>query len=176
MDKVYTQQFSTQFMRCGENIRIHYPCIITGPQFMEVGNNVHINRGAIIRAEGTLKIGDNVHIARNLSLYTINHNYMGLALPYDNTTIKESVVIGRNVWIGINVTIVPGVKIGEGAIVGAGAVVSKDIPPLAIVGSQPLRILEYRNKAHYSRLEKEKRYGGPSGKLYLPPDQNNPDE
>jgi maltose O-acetyltransferase len=168
MDEIYTQWFASRFAHCGPNLRLHYPCVITGPEYVDVGENVHINRNALFRAEGSLKIVNNVHIARNLVIYTINHNYLGNALPYDATMIKKPVIIERNVWIGINVTIVPGVTIGEGAIVGAGTTVSQDIPPLALVGSQPLRILKYRPKYHYEALDKEKRYGGPGGRPYTP--------
>lgn len=163
MDWAYTREYSRLFRASGTGIRLHYPCRITGPERMEVGNNVHINRGALIRAEGGLRIGDNVHIARNLTIYTINHNYEGQALPYDHTMIRESVVIERNVWIGINVTIVPGVRIAEGAIVAAGSVVSHDVPPLTIVGGHPLRLLKARDEEHYRRLETQQKYGGPSG-------------
>lgn len=52
--------------------------------------------------------------------------------------------IGHDVWIGARVAIVGGVKIGDGAVVAAGAVVAKDVPPYAIVGGVPARILSTR--------------------------------
>lgn len=53
-------------------------------------------------------------------------------------------IIENDVWIGSEVLIMGGVTIGTGAIVGAGAVVTKDIPPYAIVGGVPAKIIRYR--------------------------------
>ena len=52
--------------------------------------------------------------------------------------------IGADVWIGANALIKGGVSIGVGAVIGAGAVVVKDIPPYAIVGGVPAKIIKYR--------------------------------
>ncbi len=52
--------------------------------------------------------------------------------------------IGNDVWIGNNVLIKGGVKIGDGAVVAMGSVVTKDIPPYAVVGGVPARIIKYR--------------------------------
>lgn len=54
------------------------------------------------------------------------------------------VLIGNDVWIGANVTVIGGISIGDGAIVAAGAVVTKDVPPYAIVGGVPAKIIRYR--------------------------------
>ena len=52
--------------------------------------------------------------------------------------------IGNDVWIGAHALIMEGVSIGDGAIVAAGAVVTKDVPPYAIVGGVPAKIIRYR--------------------------------
>ncbi|MDC4545449.1 antibiotic acetyltransferase, partial [Acinetobacter baumannii] len=37
-----------------------------------------------------------------------------------------------------------GITVGDGAIVAAGSLVTKDVPPYAIVGGVPAKILKYR--------------------------------
>lgn len=62
-------------------------------------------------------------------------------------------IIGNDVWIGLNVIIMRGVKIGDGAIIAAGAVVTKDVPPYAIVGGVPAKVIRFRfNKETIHRL------------------------
>ncbi len=52
--------------------------------------------------------------------------------------------IGSDCWIGLGVTLIGGVEIHDGAMVLAHAVVTKDVPPYAIVGGVPAKIIGYR--------------------------------
>ena len=58
--------------------------------------------------------------------------------------ILPQVEIGNDCWIGDRVEIVGGVKIADGAVILTGAVVTKDVPPYAVVGGVPARIIKYR--------------------------------
>lgn len=52
--------------------------------------------------------------------------------------------MGNDVWIGSRVMVVGGVTIGDGAVIAAGAVVTKDVPPYAVVGGAPAKVIKYR--------------------------------
>ncbi|MCH9740335.1 MAG: CatB-related O-acetyltransferase [Epsilonproteobacteria bacterium] len=66
-------------------------------------------------------------------------------LKKDNAKIfGKRVEIGNDVWIGEGVQILRGVKIDDGAIVAAGSVVTKYVPPYAIVGGVPAKVIRYR--------------------------------
>jgi acetyltransferase-like isoleucine patch superfamily enzyme len=54
---------------------------------------------------------------------------------------RGPVWIGRDVTIGANSTVLPGVVIGDGALVSAMSLVNRDVPPGAMVGGVPIRML-----------------------------------
>lgn len=64
----------------------------------------------------------------------------------DRTYYSEQATleVGNDVWIGANAIILDGLKIGDGVIVAAGSVVTKSIPPYAIIGGCPARVIRYR--------------------------------
>ena len=80
---------------------------------------------------------------------TINHDLMHFndELSFNEYAICKNgkeCSVGNDVWIGSDVSVLGGVTIGDGAIVGAGALVTKDVPPYAIVGGVPAKIIRYR--------------------------------
>jgi len=54
---------------------------------------------------------------------------------------KGDTIVGNGVWFGHEAMIMQGVKIGDGAIIAARSVVVKDVPPYAIVGGNPAKII-----------------------------------
>lgn len=54
------------------------------------------------------------------------------------------VMIGNDIWIGEQVLLMDGVSVGDGAVVAARSIVTRDVPPYAIVGGAPARLIRYR--------------------------------
>lgn len=68
---------------------------------------------------------------------------------------RGDTVVGNDVWMGHDSLVMPGVTIGDGAIVATRAVVTKDVPPYAIVGGNPARVIRTRfDDATIERLER----------------------
>ena len=81
------------------------------------------------------------HAAGNISTFPFRVKY-GFS-DYEALS-KGDIVVDDDVWIGYGATILSGVHIGQGAIVAAGAVVAKDVPPYAVVGGVPAKVIKYR--------------------------------
>jgi virginiamycin A acetyltransferase len=79
---------------------------------------------------------------------------------------KGDIVIGNDVWIGFEAIIMQGVTIGDGAVIATKALVTKDVPPYAIVGGAPARILKYRYATEQiARLQKLQWWNWPPEKV-----------
>jgi virginiamycin A acetyltransferase len=57
---------------------------------------------------------------------------------------RGDTVVGNDVWLGYRALVLPGVTIGHGAVVAAASVVASHVPPYAIVGGNPARVIRRR--------------------------------
>ena len=113
-------------------------------------------------AEGVVFILDADHPLDRIS--TFPFKVKCLESEKNEAVTKGDIVVGDDVWIGQNAIINSGVHIGQGAVIAAGAVVTKDVPPYAVVGGVPAKVIKYRFasemieelvKIDYRRLTKE---------------------
>lgn len=143
----------------GQGVSARGSISLGSPEMIELADDVHLNSGFKVKGTGWLRVGAHVHIGHEVLILTTNHKYEGATcLPYDRERVSKDVVIGDCVWICDRVTITPGVTIGEGAILAAGAVVSRDVPPMAIVGGAPAQIIRYRDQEAYQQLKQEGKF------------------
>lgn len=130
-----------------------YPANIFDTDLVEVGRCTYGRIDIRSDTKNMLKIGNFCSIADKVTfMLGLDHpTNLISTYPFKNyffngisAISKGDIVLDDDVWIGYNVTILSGVHIGQGAIVAAGAVVTKDVPPYAIIGSVPARIIKYR--------------------------------
>lgn len=101
-----------------------------------------------------IKIGDFCSIAPEVSFVVDGEHPYHYVSTYpfkqrllkdkDTSCSKGNIILENDVWIGYRATILSGVHIGQGAIIAAGAVVVNDVPPYAIVGGVPAKVIKYR--------------------------------
>lgn len=135
----------------GKNSNIHPTTIIRYGQNVKIGDNCLINHNNLLQPgkgpNGTITIGNYVHTGVNVMFMAFNHGFYTTEIPTKKQDYMDApIVVKDDVWIGGGSIILAGVTIGQGAIIGAGAVVNKDVPPYAIVGGVPAKVLKYRNQ------------------------------
>jgi maltose O-acetyltransferase len=128
--------------KCGKKVNIEHGAVFSARTSLGDYSGIGVNA----RINGTCTIGDYVMMGADVTVITHNHSFERTDIPMMDQGFEEErpVVIGNDVWIGDKVTILPGVNIGDGSIIGAGAVVTHDVPPYAIVGGVPAKIIRMR--------------------------------
>ena len=130
-----------------------------------LGKHTYIGKHARLCPPDKIKIGDYCTIANDTMFNPVGHPINWLSVhPFQywkkcdprlyGDMVNENAIhhneqpknieIGNDVWIGERAVVMGGVNIGDGAIVAFGAIVTKDVPPYAIVGGVPAKVLKYR--------------------------------
>ena len=127
-------------IKIGKGSVIHTKARFYDPRNIILDEDTIVGEGVVLDGREKLVIGSHVDIASEVMIYNSQHD-----IEDENfSAVDKPVVIEDYVFVGPRSIILPGVKIGKGAVVGAGAVVTKDVPPFAIVGGVPAKIIGER--------------------------------
>ena len=110
---------------------------INDPTRLLVGNYCSVG--------GTYLLGGE-HSIGHVTTYPLHINFGLNGGPHVAESIAaRDIHVGSDVWTGYGSYILAGVTIGDGAVVATGAVVTKDVPPYAIVGGIPAKVIRFRH-------------------------------
>ncbi len=116
-------------------------------QGFRMGDNSNLGDFSFVGAAGGVSIGSNVLGGQGVRFHSENHVFERTDIPIKQQGVtNKGIVIGDDVWLGSGSTILDGVHVGSGSIIAAGSVVNKDVPPNALVGGVPAKILRYREE------------------------------
>lgn len=135
-------------IRMGRGVGLNrYASLYASRGTIALGDNVFLGDFSSINAnDANVVIGSNVAIGPMTLVQGANHRFERTDIPIvAQGHTPARVDIDNDVWIGAHCVILPGVRIYSGAVVAAGAVVVKDVPPMAVVGGVPAKVLRYRN-------------------------------
>ena len=121
-------------------------------QNIHTGDDVSLGaRPTMVAAYSIIQIGNKVMFGPEVTIRGGNHRtdligrfMTDYLLEEKRPSDDQGVIIEDDVWVGTRAIILHGVRIGRGAIVAAGAVVTKDVPPYAMVGGVPAKVLKFR--------------------------------
>ena len=121
-------------------------CVLHHYDFL--GDRLVVGRFTAIASGVRFMMNGANHAMTGLSTFPFQIFGHGWEEGFDFGTIraglKGDTVVGNDVWIGTEAMIMPGVTIGDGAIVAARSVVTADVPPYAVVGGNPARVIRSR--------------------------------
>ncbi|MFZ1731199.1 MAG: acyltransferase [Bacteroidota bacterium] len=134
-------------LRIGERTQVlHDSWVIAHPDdSLVIEDDVFISQHCTV--SGSVRIGEGTLIGGFVTIIDGNHVFDDLQKPIrEQGGLQRPIDIGKNVWIGSNAVILQGVSIGDGAVIAANATVTHDVPPNAIAGGTPARIIRMRGE------------------------------
>jgi chloramphenicol O-acetyltransferase type B len=141
----------------GDSVSIQTKCVLNATQIGRlsyVARETYLNEvniGSFVSVGPRSLLGTGTHpldLVSTAPVFYSTRRQCGTSYARaDHVVERLPITLGHDVWLGAHVFVGDGVTIADGAIVAAGSVVMKDVPPYAIVGGTPAKLIRPRFSA-----------------------------
>ena len=115
---------------------------------LRIGASCFLGDDCLIDLADAVTLEDHVTLAARATVLThLNVGFADHPLQPYLPSMSAPVIVRRGSFIGANATLLPGIEICPSAVVAAGAVVRTSVPPFAVVGGVPAKILRWLKEA-----------------------------
>ena len=128
------------FKRCGKNLQVARRVTINFTNCLEIGSDVYVATGCWLHARGGIVLEDGVQLGPYSVLVTGDHTQSEGSYRFWPSRLAP-IRVGRGAWIAAHATVMRGVVIGQGALLAANSAATHDVPPFAVAGGVPARVI-----------------------------------
>jgi acetyltransferase-like isoleucine patch superfamily enzyme len=133
------------FQSCGSNFQMARQVTINFSNRLEIGSDVYIATGCWLHACGGIVIEDAVQLGPYVVLVTGDHTRENGSFrcgPSEHGPIR----LCEGSWLAAHSTVTKNVTVGRGALLAANSVATRDIPPMALAGGVPARVIPQKSR------------------------------
>jgi maltose O-acetyltransferase len=138
------------FKSCGRNLQVARRVTINFTNRLEIGSDVFLGMGCWLNAPGGIVLEDEVQLGPYSMLVSSDHTEVGGSYRFGKPRLA-AIRICHGSWIASHSTVTKGVVVGRGALLAANSVATRDIPPFAIAGGVPARIIDKKSRIELVR-------------------------
>ncbi len=138
------------FKSCGKNLQVARRVTINFTNRVEIGSNVFVATGCWLHAHGGIALEDEVQLGPYAVLVSGHHTQFDGSYRFGPSKLAP-IRICRGSWVAAHATVTKGVVIGCGALLAANSVATRDIPPFAMAGGVPARVIQNKSRIEVVR-------------------------
>jgi len=138
------------FKSCGRNLQVSRHVTINFTNRLEIGSDVFLATGCWLHARGGIVLEDEVQLGPYAVVVSGDHTQIEGSYRFGPSHLAP-IRICRGAWIAAHATVTKGVIIGRGALLGANSVATRDVPPFAMAGGVPAKVIHRKSRIEVVR-------------------------
>jgi maltose O-acetyltransferase len=128
------------FKSCEGNLQVARRVTINFSNCVEIGKDVFIATGCWLHGRGGIVLEDEVQLGPYAVLVAGDHTSIDGSYRFGPSDLAP-IRVCQGSWIAAHATVTKGVSIGRGAVLTANSLATHDVPPFAMAGGVPARVI-----------------------------------